>query len=374
MIRTLYNRIRYWLAGRVVHLLPAGKPKGRVLLSYTTLPFLTDDERVLNGHTNRFECREMARAFFERSYAVDVIDFTNTTFVPRVPYDFCIDIGSNLERLTPYLNKDCIKIFHITGSHWEFQNKAEKARIEDIYKRRGIRLQARRTVPPNRGIELCDMATMLGNKQTGSTYAFAQKKMVRIPLSTTHLYPRPSKDLEAARKSYMWFGGAGAVHKGLDLALEAFAANPDYTLYVCGKFEGEEDFVEAYRKELYETPNIHAVGYIDPASEEFEKIRNSSIGIVYPSCSEGQAGSVVLAMHAGLIPIVSKETGVDVDGFGIVLAHNTTDEIVSAMQTLSSLPTEELGRRVKETWNYVQEHHTREVFAREYRKFLDTVV
>jgi len=112
------------------------------------------------------------------------------------------------------------------------------------------------------------------------------------------MYPWPEeKDFEDCRKRFIWFGGSDLAHKGLDLVLDAFAEMPEYDLAVCGPIQGEKEFERAHYQELYHTPNIHTIGWVDVSSPNFMKIMHNCIGLVYPSCSEGQCGSVVTCMQ-----------------------------------------------------------------------------
>lgn len=367
----LHKKIWFELTGKTIRLKPKKAPRGSVLLSYTTFPFLAK-ESTLSGHTNRFECREIARIFVERGYAVDVIDWTNKKFVPKKHYTYCIDIHDNLERLAPLLNKDCKKILHVTTSYWKFQNEAEKKRIEEVKNRKGVALTPRRQLTPSYGIEIADFVTMLGNNATEHTYSHAGKKIFRIPLSTTHTYPSPEqKDFETARKNFIWLGGAGMVHKGLDLTIEAFARMPEYTLNIFGNFHGETDFAEMYHRELYDTPNIKHFGKVNMGSSTFYDKAATSIALVHPSCSEGQSGAVITSLHAGLIPIISRESGVDCPDFGIVMHESTTDSIIAAVKTIAQKPAQELKDEAMRAWNYANTYHTKESFTRAYRAFVD---
>ncbi|MDP3042923.1 MAG: glycosyltransferase [bacterium] len=341
------------------------------MLSYTTLPFL--NPKSVDGHTNRWECVEIARIFIKHNYSVDIIDHTNKSFIPKKNYKYCIDAQDNIERLSPFLGKNCLKIFHITTAHWLFNNTAEYRRLLDIKERRGVALAPRRTLPPSRNIELADAVAILGNNFTAGTYAYAKKTMYRIPISTTHLYPSPeNKNFESARNGFIWIGGAGMAHKGLDLTLEAFSEMPKCNLTIFGK--KDEDFEEAYKKELCQTPNIHYIGHTDLGSRKFKDIIENSIAIVFPSCSEGCSGGVVTAMHAGLIPIISLESGVDVNNFGIILKENTINEIKKQVQYLASLPSEELKNKAIKAWEYARNNHTRERFSKEYQKIINKIL
>jgi glycosyltransferase involved in cell wall biosynthesis len=88
---------------------------------------------------------------------------------------------------------------------------------------------------------------------------------------------------------FLWFGGAGLVHKGLDLLLDYFYENPSLTLHICGPIESEPLFAQAYKKELYETENIIMHGFVDIRGQVFEEIIKRCAFVVFPSCSEGQA-------------------------------------------------------------------------------------
>ena len=98
------------------------------------------------------------------------------------------------------------------------------------------------------------------------------------------------------------------------------------------------------------------------------------MGIVYPSSSEGQSGAVITAMHAGLIPIISENSGVNVEDFGILLKKNTVEEIQEAVEKIASTPEDELKKKALGAWAYAREHHTRERFSKEYDAFIESLI
>ncbi|MHA1381097.1 MAG: glycosyltransferase [Candidatus Helarchaeota archaeon] len=350
--------------------------RGNVLLSYLVPKCLFNKgQGVSLTHSNEWECLQIAKIFLDLGYDVDIIRWTDKKFVPKKKYSFFIDIHHNMERLAPILNKECVKIFHITGSHWHFQNTAEYYRLLALKKRRGVILIPRRMVTPNLAIEYCDYATILGNNATMETYAFAKKTLFKIPLSTTVLYEfNENKDIDKCKRNFLWLGSKGMVHKGLDLVLEVFRDLPNHKLIVCGKISEEKDFEREFHRELYETPNIITVGWVDINSQLFLKIINNCIGLIYPSSSEGQAGSVVTCLHAGLIPIISYHSGVDVNNFGIILKDNSHEEIKNSILKLSNLPSRELKIKSRKAWEYARANHTREKFREEYKKFVMNIL
>ncbi len=359
----LLNKIAYKLRG-MIRLRPRGGARGNALLYYMCEPFLYGDETLPLRHTNLWECRQMAKTLLEMGYRVDVVDWQNKSFIPKKKYDVVIDIHDSLPRLTPYLPSSCKKIFHITGSHWLFCVPAEYKRLAALKERRGVVLLPRRVVPPDFNAEYMDAGTVLGNSFTQDTFTYANKPLYHVPISTTATFPYPeSKDFENAKKNFLWFGGSGMVHKGLDLVLEAFAKMPELSLTVVGPVHKEADFEKAYHKELYETPNIRTLGFLDVEGKELETVLKETTYLIYPSCSEGGGGSVVAMMHAGLIPIISYESSVTVENFGVILKESSVEEIERSVRTMSGLPASEVASRSKQAWEYARAHHSREVFA-----------
>lgn len=372
--KQILRRLLFRLNDRVLSFSPSGTPRGRVLLSYITRPFTFLADSQLEGHANYWEAKDMAAAFLERGYIVDVIDFHNTQFIPKHLYDIFIDVAGNIGRISPQLPTTCKKIFFATGADPTFQNKAEKKRIAQFKTRRGVSVKPRRYMPERNGIAHADIIGGLCGTFPASTYVHYGKPMHMVHVSSPQVYPFvENKAFDKARKNFLWFGGAGAVHKGLDIVLDAFRDMPEFSLTVCGKFEGEEDFVKAYKTELYETANIHTIGYVNPASKIFERIQNECVAVISVSCSEGCATSIVVAMHAGLIPIVNQETGINVENFGIMLPSSTLIDLKNAIRALSEETSAVLEEKSRCSWTYARTYHTREQFGKEFRRFIDTL-
>lgn len=362
------------LNGRVITLRPKGVSRGRVLLSFTTLPFTLLDRNTFLTHSNYWTSYDIANTFLERGYIVDVIDFDNKEFIPKKNYDYFIDICANIGRIAPLLSKTCIKIYYATGAYWEFQNIAEQLRITALQKRRGVRLLPRRQLDTPHLIEYADIISGGCGTFAASTYERFKKPIKMVPVISTNEYEfMEHKNYEQARKHFVWFGGVGAVHKGLDLVLEAFALMPEYSLTVCGKFVNEKDFIDTYRKELFETPNIQAVGFVHLDSPQFLSIMEMSIAAVFVSCSEGGGGSVITCMHAGLLPIVNKESSVAVEDFGVMLVDSTVTEIQQTVRRIASTDPEILRTRSRASWNYARNHHSKKGTAKQFRLLVDSI-
>lgn len=367
--------------GQTARLSPDGSKLGNVLLAYILDPFLNPDTALLNQHTHFWESLQIAKTFLELNYEVDIIDYRDTQFTPAIDYDVLVSARTNFERLARLVGPRCKKVVHLDTAHWLFNNTAALGRCLDLQRRRGVTIESFRRFGSNRALEHADCATLLGNQFTADTYAFAGKPLHRIPISTCGTYPwNDRKDHDAVRKHYMWFGSSGLVHKGLDLVLEVFSQLPDYHLYICGpvvkphvKYQ-DRSFVDIYHEELFEMENIHTIGWCDVNSSEFIALADSCLSIIYPSASEGSSGSVINCMHAGLIPVVSYESGVDVGDYGIMLRSCSIEIIRRAVRELSARSTNNLKAMSHRSWTYVNANNTRERFAAVYREFAENLL
>jgi glycosyltransferase involved in cell wall biosynthesis len=355
-----------------------GNARGTVLLAYILKPFLLrDNDSVPKSHTHYMESLTIAEAFLDLGYDVDVIDYRNATFKPQKNYSFFVSARTNFTKIAPRLNNDCIKIAHLDTAHFLFNNATAFERLLEMQKRRGKTAYSMKLIEKNWAPEHADYLAVLGNEFTLSTYRYSGKKMFDLPVPTPSVYPSPAdKNVDSARKRFIWLGSNGLVHKGLDLTLEAFSQLPDHHLIVCGPVDdaSEQEFKNIYSRELYETSNIETIGWIDVTSEKFIELAASCIGLVYPSCSEGQAGAVVTCMQAGLIPIVSYESGIDVDDFGLVLENCSVPKIIEAVTSVSTEPLPNLRERATKSWQQARQNHTQEHYLAKYQKMIETIL
>jgi len=363
---------------RVISLGPANAPRGSVLLSYIDEigVLLEPEERVPVSHTHFRELRLMARTLVELGYRVDVIDYLNHRFLPVREYALFIDSRWNMQRLAPMLGSDCVRMMHLDTRPILFQDAAEFRRLLELQQRRGVTLAPHRYEPLNLGIEHADCAVMLGNDHTLATWRYAGKPIYPICVPGAVRFPAPeAKDFEACRHRFLWMGSYGLVHKGLDLVLEAFAGMPELELLVCGPVGREPEFERAYERELYHTANIRTLGWVDPGSAAFAELVRGCVALVYPSCSEGQAGSVVTALHAGLVPIVSAASGVTIEPeLGILLRDCSIEEIRGAVRHVAALSAMRLRSMARRAWERARRDHTDEAYCRRYRQIIEDVV
>lgn len=344
---------------------------GTVVISYVTWPFQEGiHSPKARGHTNAFEVIAMAEAYHQLGYTVEVVDHDNRRYQPPKDASVVIDLHGRLEEWNPGLSKNCHRILHATGAHWLTANQAELERLAALRDRRGVVLMPRRQTTPSYSTDLADQIVVLGNDYTIESFSFAKKSITRIPLSSAYQFDWPEgRCFSQAKKKFLWLGSYGMVHKGLDLVLEAFAQMPEISLTVCGRPEKEPDFYQCYQKELLQTPNIHFHGWIDMASPEFQQIAQTHAAIIYPSCSEGGGGSVIHCMHAGMVPLCTREASVDLKDFGMLIKKGTVEAVMETARAFASLPDLEVEERAAASYHHARKVHTRDCFRKNYYEF-----
>ena len=350
--------------------------KGNVLVSFIIKPFISSGGEPDISQDINWGCYQIVKTFLDLGYSVDVIHYQNKTFIPKKNYTFFLDLYTNMERIAPLLNKNCIKILHPRWAHWLYNNYSSYKRCLELQKRKGIVITRLRLLQPNLSTEHADCLIVLGNEFALSTYSYADKVIYRVPYAISLSLSWPEKkNFDVCRKNFLFFSGGGFVHKGLDLVLDAFVSMPDYNLYICGPLEKENEFVNIYYRELYELPNICTLGWVDINSPDFSKITNNCIAHIHPSCSEMGGGSILNCMQAGLIPIVSYESSVDVDeSYGVILKNCSVNEIKEAIRLISSYPTDKLKSMSKKAWEITGTIHSQANFSEEFNKVINHIL
>jgi len=323
------------------HLKLTYRPK-RVLLSYITTPFrlsLDDPRNVM--FSNIGIARSIARVLNELGYIVDIVEWTDTKFLPCRYYDLFIGHGGcNFEHIARHLPAEMVKVYFSTGLYWKEHNRREEERFRWLEERRGVRLPYDRWIHYSEEYanQTVDGIICLGNKIARESYSkFPLVFNLNNASYPDDCYDRTVKDFASARNNFLFFAGGGNVHKGLDLLLEVFPM-VDAHLWVCQRVR--PNFFEVYRREFESCKNIHLLGRIAMRGQLFYKLVDKCAYIILPSCSEGCAGSVVECMHHGLIPVVSLESTVETGNYGVAFNTCSIEEIKEVVQDLSHRPPE----------------------------------
>jgi glycosyltransferase involved in cell wall biosynthesis len=328
------------------------------LLIYIVRPFqLRDEDPELFRHQHLKQCKQIAAILGESGYIVDVVDIRNWIFRPYRDYDLVI---SN-RVVDTHLKKDAIRIYLATTLYHILHNRNLRRRHKLLNERRRYRVKLRRVYAEAMPyVERSNAIVCFGNEFTMSSW----REAFNIPVYPFNNYGFKHtefilefKDFSTARKNFLFLASRSQTQKGLDLLLEIFPKHPNLHLYICSAYNSERDFSSCYYKELYETANIHPIGWVRVNSPEYNELVRKCAFVILPSCSEGQSGSVVQCMYSGLIPLVTREVGIDTEDFGITFADDSLEEIERVIVEVSEKP---------ETWHKEHSIRTREVSEQKY--------
>jgi glycosyltransferase involved in cell wall biosynthesis len=272
-----------------------------------------------------------------------VVWCNNPRLRPAREYDAVYDVGHALERLSSRVGPNTLRIYSPDFAHWTAQNSRTLARVSALRERRGIVLDPGRIVPMQRSAEAAQQMLFRGGPWSQKTYAHITAPIHLLPQFTGQLLPSAPERRDDVRHRFIWLSGAGMVHKGLDLVLEAFARNPQLELDVFGNIEREQRFFEAYRHELTELPNIRLRGFVDTAGSDFAETVSRAVALIHPSCCEVTCTAVIAGMAGGLIPIATASTDIELDGLGIEVGDDTVEAVEAGLLTASSMPSQELA-------------------------------
>lgn len=378
-------------------------PRGKCLVSYIT-PFVKllnarrhrakhgwDPESCkavmdtlatkLARHTMHWESGEMVRQLVARGFIVDCLDDRKGHLLDEVEhYDVIIDEWDNLKRWQTRA-PNARRLHYATGIEWLTHNRAELRRVAWFFERHGKYVPAQRLVAPLTSTEAASIITCFGNKKNQATFGYYRSKVRKLWISAARTCPCLSpKNWQRARHCFVWFGSPGWILKGLDLVVEAFLQEPKLELVICGGGldRNVSRFWEVYGPDIQKAGNITYREWVDPLSDEFQEIMDTTCAIVYPSAAEGCSGGVVQTLHFGLIPLVTEINGLEVHDSWPPLAGESDLEIIANIRQrcreLSEMPEDELEEWRHFFWEHARVHHTRAAYSRSLEVVLDELL
>jgi|GEM_PF-7102878 len=333
--------------------------------------------RTFASHSAFWESAEMVRQCAQRGFIVDVIDERRGSLLTRElgRYDFIIDEWNNLQTWTR-INPRAKTWYYASVPHWIAHNQAVLERHAWLLARRGIMVKTIKQLPPIFGLEDADLITSFGNAVVNQRFAHVRPKLRQLQyLVVDDDIVLPPKDWEAARRTFLYFAGAGWVHKGLDLAVEAFLQELDFTLHVVGSMANTDpDFAKSYGEAIAKAGNIIVHPWVDIRSEVFKALLHRCGAIVAPSASENCSGATLQAMHYGLIPIAGHTVGTWNDLWPALTGQTDLEliaQIRAQCQVIAQRSPVELEEQRRMAWHYVRTHHTRQAYRESLSRVLD---
>lgn len=352
--------------------------RGNVLISYLPAPFYYFPfSPRFHSSSNRWQSIQIAKIFNRMGFVVDVCHLDrDPPSLDYEKYDILFGQGQNFKKFSEYMDESVLKIYYATSEHPEKLKSNEAKRIRDLNKRRDGDIDPTRSFSNNQNFTEADAIVSIG-ESTGKSYSKRFEKKVEIEPITISTSPKASasadlaeKDFETAKTNFVWFGGSGPVLKGLDLTLEAFSEFEDIDLYVCGPALNNDEFSRIYNDELFNTDNIHPVGWVNLESDDFNDLIDTVGYAVYPTASDGIPSSVATITRAGVIPIAPPSIVDFVTSCGIQLEQCTVRNLSQIIETAASLPAEDVEQGAIEAFNFANTNFTRDSYTQDMTRAL----
>lgn len=345
-----------------------------VLISYIVYPLRF---RKSDGHNNQLEIKTIADVFKNLNYNVDVVFYSSNEKINYEKYDLIFGFGK------PFINstiskKKLKRIFYATGSHPDFQNTQTKKRADEAFQKTGLMmLDSCRFVKEyyKEQYSIADAIILLGSEFTKKTYNNISSKIFTInTFFNPNLSTLKNNELidEQTKKSFLYFTSNGAIHRGLDILLEFFEQNEQYNLYISSNLSKEKEFLNFYAPKL-SRKNIHYLGYNSIFSKDFEKLVNRCAFSILPSSSEGQSTSITNLSACGLIPLISKECGFDLEDKSITIERVDFESIEKAINKSQDMSLKEIAERRKEIKKYFKENYNLSSFEKQIKNIVVSV-
>lgn len=345
----------------------------RMLLCYLDYQRTVRELRQNFGHTNRQEMMQIIKVCIERDWCIDICGCNDRNAAECIRadyYDFILGFGE-VFRYAEEHNPRALSILYMTENPYDISYARETERIAYFKERTGRNFALERTgVYYQKDDEKkADAVLCLGDE----SYFPAGKRVLRIWPSALK---NPAFSLDFSQKkrtNFLVYGTDGFVHKGNDILVEIFERHPEWTLYLCGA-RGEEKAKEAgYRL----PPNVHAVGFVDTMSEQFNEIVNKCYYLLLPSCSEAPSTAVLAGMRHGMLPVVSRGIGLDeLAEYCVYFEDYHIECVEDLLRQLAEEGTEEkiLQQRSRNVMEYADAHYRLKDYTESFRRAINAFV
>ncbi|HGV9228606.1 hypothetical protein [Citrobacter amalonaticus] len=339
--------------------------KKKALLCFIVHPFFVKGKK----HPNSIELENIVSILAKLDYHITVVDYRRKKIFGM--YDLVIGFGDCFEyAITHNLGKK--NILYSTGfpAFIQNQNALEALfRFKKNYPSKVIDsankyVRITENVWPNQLVK-SDAIITIGNEYIKKLFELFHDNIYCVPstcfsLDNTTANKDSIENSEIELNSFIWFGGKGCIHKGLDLCIDAFAGS-QYKLYIAGPLDDE---INLFQDKLLQYPeNFDYLGFLDIESSEFNLLVKKIPFSILPSCSEAMATSIVtLSYNFGTIPVITKECGFDFNSDMIQIESLTLQAVQKAIWEASQLSIDNILSIKKSIRNHFIKYHNQHIF------------
>jgi len=109
-------------------------------------------------------------------------------------------------------------------------------------------------------------------------------------------------------------------------------------------------------------------------SPEYYNMMRTCGAVIVPICSGASTGAVVVCMGSGLIPMVTREAGIDTGDFGITLSSYQMKDIASTVDWISGQPASWHEEMALKALDAARRDFSQAAFSKRFREILSEVI
>ncbi|WP_299017532.1 glycosyltransferase [uncultured Polaribacter sp.] len=348
----------------------------RVLISYLTKQFNINFDKVEVSHPNINEVNIIIAYFIEKGFVIDVVYCNDEHFINKnqdKKYDVIFGFGK-VFRFFSDRTRDALRIIYCTENAPKIAFEKESERVSNYNYRNNKNIKTERafTYYNEEDFKISNFAILLQNHYNAMNFRDLINKDKTFLLNTTGLKNENyflKRILNETKANFIWIGSRGIIHKGLDLLVEAFAITPNLNLHILGLSKKERVLLP---RKL--TKNIHIHGFVKVSSDKFIKIVNSCSFCLLPSCSEAMATSVLTGMRHGLIPIITKDTGIDLEGYGYYFDSLEIESIKQKLLHVSKTENYYLDNKHNSVFKFANSEYNLQRFNESFIEIMNNII
>ena len=337
--------------------------KKNVLIYFKNDVFTSNLILKINTHPNNLEIKLISEKFFYKKYNVYCIDrdadIKDLDSIKHIEFDiFLANAAGNSCPYFEYVEqKFIIKSFYLYAAGPEpiFSNKQVLKSNCIFDKNYSVKSIKRRIIKNANMISerfyKADKILCVGNKFSINTYRKFKKPIYQIkPAIYNPVVINKEYFYKKNLTSVVYVGGTGLICKGLDIIIEAFLELKYFNLSIFGPND-ETDFWNIFKPKILKSNNINFYGFHSPDSCFFKKIMSTALFHANTPCAEGMSTSILLTNSFGIIPVVSKSSGIDVKDYGFYV-NNSKKDVIKLFNKIANINNNKIIKKAKMAYNF----------------------
>lgn len=371
--RKIETNFEYWLASKqplVIYNINKNvlRKQKKILISYSCGTFYRNFSKNIR-HSNIIEINQIIAYFIAKDFILDIIDCTNQNAEKLLnidEYDYVLGFGEPF-KIVSTLSSKIVSILYLTENIPSIAVRKFEERKQYFNQRTGKRNYGISRVNGYFTMEQFRLADFCISLNRNASYKDIPFYYI-VPAGLINLnFSYEDKNFDKAKTNFIWFGSAGAIHKGLDILIDVFKLNSNLTLHVCGLDKHEKSILGNFPS------NVVDYGHVDVGSERYIELINTCAFTILPSCSEGMSTSIMTGMLHGLIPVVTKECNIDVSGQGYFLDDFKVEYINNMIKKIASSSSVNLLELSRNSYEYSRNNYTLQAFTIHIEAILDQI-